>query len=365
MPPSEFPASAPSAPPVSTSHDELPLRSSCGHCNQAKVRCSKDRPTCRRCAARNTPCVYGVSLRGMKRSRAEPQQDEVGQPGKKKRATPSPSPASSDIVPTPTVEIAGQTTGLPDWSSEFYAGTLVHDGFGGILPFDTFHTPPLDEAAFSFPMSDPILPATPTQSWVGPPIAMPPMTGPLSPITPPASRDGNLGTLPSTCCSTPTATCSCHQTISHKLTQLHTPNQAPGSNLDGFLSDHRASMALCTSILDCPLPQHNAGMLLLTEIIALLFHMVGAFDQILQQGENTQPPTAYATERKEQIVRANLLRAELAKLGAMIQEFDRRYCTIGNSSWGEDNFLLSPLFVNLQWKTQAKFDAVRSWMPWL
>ncbi|KAL2826660.1 hypothetical protein BDW59DRAFT_144998 [Aspergillus cavernicola] len=370
-----MPAPTPSPAPatVSTGHEDLPLRNSCGNCNQAKVRCSKDRPTCRRCASRNTSCVYGVSLRGMKRPRADGQADEASQPTKKKRATPVPSPVSSDILPTTSVDIAGQTTGLPDWSSEFYAGTLVHDGLGGILPFDTFQTPPLDQPPFSFPLSDTNLPSPPTQAWVGPhmDMALPSLTIPLSPISPPASRDGQIGSLPSTSCSTSSGSCCCQQNISFKLTEVNTPNQPGASGLNEFLTEHRANMALCTTVLDCSDPQHKAGMLLLVELIALLFHMVGAFDQILQQGgEKNQPPTyphapTSSDHRKEQVVQANLLRAELAKLGAMIQNFDRRYCTLDSASWGEDTFLLSPLFVNLQWKTQAKFDAARSWMPWL
>ena len=39
------------------------LRSSCDACNAAKVKCSKGHPQCRRCEARDLPCVYGISMR--------------------------------------------------------------------------------------------------------------------------------------------------------------------------------------------------------------------------------------------------------------------------------------------------------------
>ena len=39
------------------------LRSSCDACNAAKVKCSKDRPQCRRCETRELPCLYGISMR--------------------------------------------------------------------------------------------------------------------------------------------------------------------------------------------------------------------------------------------------------------------------------------------------------------
>ncbi|KAL4961995.1 uncharacterized protein BDV14DRAFT_179127 [Aspergillus stella-maris] len=129
-------------------------------------------------------------------------------------------------------------------------------------------------------------------------------------------------------------------------------------------------MALCGSVLDCIDPQHTPGMLLLLPLIALLNHMTAAVDEVLQGGDTSQTPASTASApvspsdyRKEQVSQANTLRAELAKLGALIQQFDRRYCKIDNACFGEDTFLLSPLFSNLQWKTQTKFDAARSWMP--
>ncbi|KAL4883532.1 hypothetical protein BJY04DRAFT_184819, partial [Aspergillus karnatakaensis] len=161
------------------------------------------------------------------------------------------------------------------------------------------------------------------------------------------------------------------------LTELGTPSPTT-FNLDSFLAQHRANMSLCTTVLDCADPQHKPSLVLLMQLISLLFHMVASFDQILLHRKKrdshsegqlhpdpSYPSTPPSRHRKEQVTHANLLRAELAKLGAMIQQFDRKYCGLENSVLAEDTFLLSPLFVNLQWKTQAKFDAVRSWMPWL
>ena len=43
------------------------LRNSCDACNTAKVKCSKERPCCRRCQRKEQFCVYSVSLRCSKR----------------------------------------------------------------------------------------------------------------------------------------------------------------------------------------------------------------------------------------------------------------------------------------------------------
>ena len=47
------------------------LRLSCDECNKAKVRCTKEKPTCSRCKAQKMQCVYGISLRAGKRAAAQ------------------------------------------------------------------------------------------------------------------------------------------------------------------------------------------------------------------------------------------------------------------------------------------------------
>lgn len=47
------------------------LRLSCDGCNKAKVKCSKQKPTCSRCKTQKIQCVYGFSLRAGKRAAAK------------------------------------------------------------------------------------------------------------------------------------------------------------------------------------------------------------------------------------------------------------------------------------------------------
>ncbi|KAL4807492.1 hypothetical protein BDV18DRAFT_135429 [Aspergillus unguis] len=364
------------SPPTVPRRDDRPLRSSCGECNQAKVKCSKDRPTCRRCATRGTTCVYGVSMRGIKRPRPSKQSE----PPKARRRTSPPSPIPSETVPITqscTVGIPSQPAFFPDISTELYPGEFGGDDLDNFLNMHPFDPSIPDPSAFPFPTDLPLqdISIAPLPQQMPP--AAPTPNLPLSPITPPGSRDGPFGTTP--LCNSPfqTPSCCCQQGISFKLTELTLPKPPKAFNLDEFLAEHRANMALCTTVLDCVDPAHSSGMPLLLPVIALLVHMTNAFDQIPQANQTqalsfTQsqppppPPTPTSpTNRKEQITQANTVRAELAKLGALIQEFDRRYCGLdtASTSFGDDTFLLSPLFGNLQWKTQARFDAVRSWMP--
>ncbi|KAL4976877.1 hypothetical protein BDW66DRAFT_159315 [Aspergillus desertorum] len=369
--------------------DDRPLRSSCGECNQAKVKCSKDRPTCRRCALRNTNCVYGISLRGIKRQRPRQQADQACLPKEKKRHVSLPSPVFSRTLPAAAVNTPVQPTCMRDLgSSDIYPEGVVDDDLEGLLSMNPFDASLPDPTAFPFPLglSEPHS-NPPIQPSVAPQKVLDTMTVPLSPISPPSSRDGHshLGATVPTTTTTPglnspvpvPVTCWCQQSISFKLTELSMPKPPSATFiLEDFLTEHRANMALCTNVLNCTVPHHNPGMLLLTQIIALLHYMTAAFDQILlrgdtsgqQQQQQPQPPpppppptptsrSSPIDHRKEQITQANTLRAELAKLGVLIQEFDRRYCAIDNLGFGDAAFLLSPLFANLQWKTQAKFDA--------
>ncbi|KAL4953774.1 hypothetical protein BDW69DRAFT_205641 [Aspergillus filifer] len=368
------PLFSPTALTVSPSRVDPPLRSSCSQCNQAKVKCSKDRPTCRRCSTRNTPCVYGVSLRGVKRPRPDQQGDYARQPSEKKRATSITSPVvGQSTVPTTSIDVPTEPTHIPDWTT----GDPYTDGFltnefdlSTLLSLNSFDTSLSGPSSFlselDFASSQP----PSTQPWVAPQAALPPMTLPLSPISPPGSRDGQIEVAPTAVCPTPTRPCACQQNITYKLAQLEVSRPPHRFQFNEFLADHRANMALCTTVLDCIDPQHTPGMLLLLPLIALLNHMTAAVDEILQGSDTNQAPAATTSApvspsdyRKEQVSQANTLRAELAKLGALIQQFDRRYCNIDNACFGEDTFLLSPLFSNLQWKTQTRFDAARSWMP--
>lgn len=49
------------------------VRSTCNACQQAKIRCSHEKPACRRCQKHNIDCVYSISRR-------------LGRPAKKKDA---------------------------------------------------------------------------------------------------------------------------------------------------------------------------------------------------------------------------------------------------------------------------------------
>ncbi|OAP55334.1 hypothetical protein AYL99_10307 [Fonsecaea erecta] len=58
--------SAPAAPATTTTPDNKKLRLSCDNCHAAKVKCTKERPLCSRCANSGAPCIYSKSRRAGK-----------------------------------------------------------------------------------------------------------------------------------------------------------------------------------------------------------------------------------------------------------------------------------------------------------
>jgi len=64
--------------PTKASAGQLPksvkVRSTCNACQQAKIRCSHEKPSCRRCQKHKIDCIYSVSRRlGRPAKKKEPQ----------------------------------------------------------------------------------------------------------------------------------------------------------------------------------------------------------------------------------------------------------------------------------------------------
>ncbi|KAE8152724.1 hypothetical protein BDV25DRAFT_137529 [Aspergillus avenaceus] len=327
---------------TTTGSDDLPLRNSCDSCNAAKVKCSRDRPSCRRCQSRNIACVYGVSLRGIKRPRTRQKQtDEI---------FPPPLPIPEPFSPLNALNFPGAF--LPDYDHGLPTCLFPNDDLGCDDRFNLLNLPltdPCDPLCFAPRMSD--------MSTV-PGLSTPPMTA------------ASTTSLPSF-----GGTCRCQHTTARKLADLSAYKRPDAVAFDDFLTEHKATMAVCTSVLECMSPHHKQGMLLLVELVALLIHVLDGFDQVVSEADGHQRQSfapvrlslgSYQLDQgEEEILQANLLRIELAKVGALIQDLNQRYCTTDNGTRSGDVFLIAPLLANLKKKAQTKFDAIRCWAPCL
>lgn len=75
----------------STKEKKLKLRASCDACAASKIRCSKEHPTCARCSANKSQCVYGVSRKH-------------GKPGRKRKRNPDGTPFVKAVKTVKTVK---------------------------------------------------------------------------------------------------------------------------------------------------------------------------------------------------------------------------------------------------------------------
>ncbi|KAL8927716.1 MAG: hypothetical protein Q9208_002131 [Pyrenodesmia sp. 3 TL-2023] len=98
------------------------LRDSCESCASSKVKCSRDKPTCRRCAERGTKCLYSIQQRTGRKFR---RRDSI----------------SSNASFFPDLEQAAGAAGLSGFDSSFGAldeNTILSTTSDGFMPS---HTP--------------------------------------------------------------------------------------------------------------------------------------------------------------------------------------------------------------------------------
>jgi hypothetical protein len=351
------------------------LRNSCDACNTAKVKCSKERPCCRRCERRGVDCVYSVSLRPSKRPQHDPAIST---------AMPTTMPTALDSAFDFNAQMQMDLPELDD-----YFSTDVLADFPSLSPTQTqllVH----QQQLCTQPQISPSLPPPPQQQ-IRPMPPMPPM-----PPTPPA--------------------CVCQQMILAKLSAL-SPAAARTHVLpfDRALSENRSIVALCTSTLDCsPCTRGDDAMLLLT-LAALLAHVLGVFDAQFRARREalrlrdpdsctygslhmlTPPPTAYTAsaggqatpsgsstrectdgnesrpfvrlslgsyeldERDEQILQMNLFRIELSKIKLLVEAFEARLSRLGadHSDPANETKLHQDITTYLKQRLRANADALK------
>ena len=78
--------------------DSVKYRLSCDRCQNGKVRCSQDKPSCKRCVQRGAVCVYSP-LRRIGRPRKVSGDDAIANGRTSASMTPSPGGESSDQIP--------------------------------------------------------------------------------------------------------------------------------------------------------------------------------------------------------------------------------------------------------------------------
>ncbi|KAF2118830.1 aflatoxin regulatory protein-domain-containing protein [Lophiotrema nucula] len=116
---------SPTTEKATTTVDTPKLKASCNNCAASKVRCTKERPVCSRCAKRGEDCVYLASKRAGRVARAKSRSPHnIQQPGQHH--------SESESIPGPSISSA--SPGSRD---------------NGLSPTSPTHTEPLPENAIA------------------------------------------------------------------------------------------------------------------------------------------------------------------------------------------------------------------------
>ncbi|MCJ1310687.1 hypothetical protein MMC25_004353 [Agyrium rufum] len=247
-------------------------RASCNACNQAKVKCSKNRPKCERCVKYGDDCVYSVSLRAGKRPAHRP-------------SNPTSTPASRKPSPTmaqgPTMDL------LTDWDLP----NFDHPPAKNLLPINTDMSSiwPTDGCKISGLLSPMI-----TQSCSS---TMDPLSEDFFSMLPESQHmqlplytqdhshhrhSQSLSTLsgPSSNCASPlsmptsapsssfTPTCHCFRTVFLTLGTLQNLCDSPFTAFDVALAWNKEAMALCSMIFQCNCTSDITFVMMFTALMA-------------------------------------------------------------------------------------------------
>ncbi|KAL5375980.1 hypothetical protein DPSP01_010844 [Paraphaeosphaeria sporulosa] len=271
------------------------LRNSCDACNTAKVKCSKERPCCRRCNRKELFCVYSVSLRCSKRPVDNRSTSTTKKPSGV-NTTPNPRPTNHINTESSISRLPPLSTGLEgglDATIDSAISTSLYD-FDSLSALSdvNFDLDNLDDY-FS---TDAYLPPTNFSAYANTTASTPP--APHKPLPRPASQ-----------------ACGCQQHILSKLSELSLSSSSSGSApmpFDRALSENRIILALCTTTLSCRTctsvaPSIPSSPTLLLTLSALLSHVLQVFESLFpsphrdspRETSTSPPDSARGSEERE------------------------------------------------------------------
>ncbi|THC99157.1 hypothetical protein EYZ11_001332 [Aspergillus tanneri] len=186
--------------------------------------------------------------------------------------------------------------------------------------------------------------------------------------TTPRSSTTTVSSSPSSYSPRP---CACQRDIVRKLAEFNARNLQDGMLLDDILTENKASMAVCRSVMECCDLQHNNDLLLQVELAALLGHMIAVWDRAFQYLSDPSFQSVRFTfgsyqldQPEERLLQTNLVKIEMAKMSSLLDDFDRRFCASNNSRPGDNPHPAASLLAHLKQKLQFDFEIPPSWTSW-
>ncbi|MCJ1244107.1 hypothetical protein MMC30_001305 [Trapelia coarctata] len=341
------------------------LRASCNACNQAKVKCTKTRPTCARCAKhRDIECVYSVSLRAGKRPAQNNDarfkklgQPLVDSPGGDARFRPSgihPDVRGNDARSRSPVQSAMDIA--DEWALDPSATadlmSMENDMYLTMVGYDraSLDPPSLFDTSSSSPSSSLCQNPSNTSSFdslrdtwyqhlpdafnASPFIFQPRQPSSLFSSTP------SCPTSPLQSPSTPalSSVCCCFKTVLQTLTNLQAFSSIPCPTFDVALAHNKEAVTLCSAALRCVCPGDTTFVFLIVSLIDKILSVYQSSCNAWSQStpaSSTSPasvPTiarvtlgVYSLDQEdEERIKMEFLRMELRKVEALVSKLKEK-----------------------------------------
>ncbi|KAK4222719.1 hypothetical protein QBC38DRAFT_460101 [Podospora fimiseda] len=258
------------------------LRASCDNCNESKVRCSQQKPTCRRCARHGVICIYGLSRRSHRMAprvgelQAPPSVDGSNKGRDDRSRTGSTDPGSSwDAIAVDSTPTAATVVPI-----DFGATDM---DFVGQFDVDDWQ---FSEATTAFDLSlasfDPAIfdSFKPISSTIKLP---PPAFSPTCTAFADGDRPDSLYPPPSTDCSQ----CDCNHTVVKQLLSLSVAciqTKADQVSMDAQFAQLRQSINVVEDWLNCRCGAHESMAIMTTSV--LIGQIIEGFEFLLTNANN-------------------------------------------------------------------------------
>lgn len=256
------------------------LRASCDACNQSKVKCTKTRPHCARCAKHKTECIYGISLRAGKKAahhnrgkvrqqQAQHQESAQTQP-QQQQLTPQPAPKPESVDPSHFQH--DWALGSPDSSSpyasiemdmppsmfEYEMPSRLDDYLLTQEPFPISHMATFSATSQSIDFAA-LSPSPPALSS-----SLLSMSAGSTAVTSPTSESSRLQSVSLDLFPV----CSCYSSAIRMLHTLQQLSESMRTSFDVALNRNKEAVALCMATLKCQCAAESCVILLVGSLIA-------------------------------------------------------------------------------------------------
>ncbi|MCJ1419188.1 hypothetical protein MMC32_005541 [Xylographa parallela] len=341
------------------------LRASCNACNQAKVKCSKSRPTCTRCAKHGEECVYSVSLRAGKRPAHRERSDARSRSSKQsfmnsldaraKERTPSNRPAVQGITSSSRLQspIHSPVEARHAWMIEpATAMDLIPMDGDMYLNTVDYEDPSLMNTSVFFDISECSQPSNLQNSaeiesfqenWyhcaeafdphVPDPINIPPYAyherQQSSHTASTSSFDSPIQTPTTPTCS---STCGCFRTILETLSSLYIFSSFPNLTFDVALARNKEAVSLCLAALECNCAAEASFGLLYISLIAKILSIYQSSCGVWSDQSSSSTSAritlgVYNLDREdEERIKMILVRMELRKVETLVAKVREKAC---------------------------------------